>query len=146
MSDRSSAPALTDVECHLYADLSIVCPQVRSHLLLRWSPHLANNPWSVCSHFWPLSTAAGALLNQSHHPSLQLLAVFTWLGELALCFFCSHHIIGNAGPMLGHEFYSAPLLASSLMNAIFSHLDFQPEYRIKYIIRILFFDDCWQYF
>ncbi|ELU03767.1 hypothetical protein CAPTEDRAFT_151775 [Capitella teleta] len=49
--------------------------------------------------------------------------------------FNCYHIIGNAGPMLGHEFYQAPALASSLINSIFTHLHCQPDYRVKPIIR-----------
>ncbi|XP_021379972.1 exportin-5-like [Mizuhopecten yessoensis] len=46
------------------------------------------------------------------------------------------HILGNAGPCLGQEFYTIPNLTQSLLSTIFTNLDLLPDYRVKPMIRV----------
>ncbi|KAL0274098.1 UNVERIFIED_CONTAM: hypothetical protein PYX00_006610 [Menopon gallinae] len=49
-----------------------------------------------------------------------------------------YHILGNAGPSLGKDFYQIPQLANALITVIFNNLEFVPDYRIRPIIRTFF--------
>ncbi|XP_033734576.1 exportin-5-like [Pecten maximus] len=46
------------------------------------------------------------------------------------------HILGNAGPCLGQEFYTIPNLTQSLLSSILTKLDILPDYRLKPMIRV----------
>lgn len=47
-----------------------------------------------------------------------------------------YHILGNAGPSLGRDFYQLPNLAASLITSAFSNLDAIPDYRLRPIVRV----------
>ncbi len=47
------------------------------------------------------------------------------------------HILGNIGSSFGHEFYSVPNLADSIVNSVLFGLENIPNYRLRPIIRVV---------
>ncbi|OCT77469.1 exportin-5 isoform X2 [Xenopus laevis] len=47
-----------------------------------------------------------------------------------------HHILGNCGPSIPHEFYSIPNMTSHLLSSVFTNLDNVPDYRLRIILRV----------
>ncbi|CAL4094646.1 unnamed protein product [Meganyctiphanes norvegica] len=47
-----------------------------------------------------------------------------------------YHILGNAGPSLGLEFYQYPHLAEYIVHSALTNLDLIPDYRLRPVIRI----------
>lgn len=47
-----------------------------------------------------------------------------------------YHILGNAGPNLGLEFYAQPCLSSQILTSVFADLSIVPDYRLRPIIRV----------
>ncbi|XP_023226936.1 exportin-5-like [Centruroides sculpturatus] len=47
-----------------------------------------------------------------------------------------YHILGNAGPNLGLEFYGQPGLASQILTSVFADLHHVPDYRLRPIVRV----------
>ncbi|XP_070577656.1 exportin-5-like isoform X2 [Ptychodera flava] len=47
-----------------------------------------------------------------------------------------YHILANAGPTLGYEFYTAPKLTAVILNSVFVNLEHIPDHRLRPIIRV----------
>ncbi|XP_078000928.1 exportin-5-like [Glandiceps talaboti] len=47
-----------------------------------------------------------------------------------------YHILANAGPSLGYEFYTAPKLTLVVLNSVFINLEHIPDFRLRPIIRV----------
>ena len=50
-------------------------------------------------------------------------------------------VLGVFGSVLGEQFYKATHLAPSLLNSIFTNIDYLPNYKLKLLTHILFKDN-----